>query len=158
MRLLATLRASTQEGGKEVGKQGGKQGGKEGGRPGSAAAAAAIVDTRPPSEYAAAHLAGACSLPLSELRDRMGELPPATAGGVWLVAREDEMRASLAVLRGAAPAPSSDDTKGEGPPPAAMPTSARAAKTAGWNVLGRLSASPLLWAAAEGAGMLLELG
>ena len=68
------------------------------------------------------------------------------------------MRASLAVLRGAAPAPSSEEgSRGEGPPPAAMPTSARAAKTAGWNVLGRLSASPLLWAAAEGAG-LLELG
>ena len=137
VRLVATLRAST----------------KEGGKPGSAAA---IVDTRPPAEYAEAHLAGACSLPLVELRERMGELPPATAGGLWVVAREDEMRTSVAILTGLEPAPASEVTRGEGPPPVALATTAKAAKTAGWRILGSLDASPLLWAAAAGAGLLEE--
>ena len=148
VRLVATLRAST----------------KEGGKPGSATAivdTAAIVDTRSPAEYAAAHLAGACSLPLAELRERMGELPPATAGGLWVVAREDEMRISVAILTGLAPGrtSTSEVSRGEEPPPAALPTAAKAAKagkTAGWRILGSLSASPLLWAAAAGAGLLEE--
>ena len=139
VRLVATLRASTKEGGK-------------------AGSAAAIVDTRSAAEYAAAHLAGACSLPLAELRERMGELPPATAGGLWVVAREDEMRTSVAILTGLEPGrtSTSEVSRGEEPPPAALPTAAKAAKTAGWRILGSLSASPLLWAAAAGAGLLEE--
>jgi rhodanese-related sulfurtransferase len=34
-----------------------------------------LVDVRPPEEYRAGHLPGARSLPLAELRSRLGELP-----------------------------------------------------------------------------------
>jgi rhodanese-related sulfurtransferase/predicted transcriptional regulator len=34
-----------------------------------------VIDTRPPSEYAAGHIAGAISLPIDELQERLKELP-----------------------------------------------------------------------------------
>ncbi|HRO31471.1 MULTISPECIES: metalloregulator ArsR/SmtB family transcription factor [Micrococcaceae] len=34
-----------------------------------------VVDVRPAEEYSAAHIPGAVSMPLDELRDRLGELP-----------------------------------------------------------------------------------
>ena len=34
-----------------------------------------ILDTRPASEYAAGHIAGALSVPVDELKDRLGKLP-----------------------------------------------------------------------------------
>ena len=153
VQLVGTLRDSTKGGGSAVD-----------GTPGSAAA---IVDTRPPVEYAAAHLAGACSLPLAELRERTGELPPATASGLWVVARPDEMRASVAFLTGLPDVAfltglepdkgHADVSRDTEPPPAAPAATAKAAKAAaGWRILGSLGASPLLWAAVAGAGLLEE--
>lgn len=34
-----------------------------------------VVDTRPPAEYAAGHIAGAISVPIDELQDRLRQLP-----------------------------------------------------------------------------------
>jgi rhodanese-related sulfurtransferase len=34
-----------------------------------------VLDVRPDEEYAAAHIPGALSIPLEELRDRLSELP-----------------------------------------------------------------------------------
>jgi rhodanese-related sulfurtransferase len=36
---------------------------------------AAVLDVRPPDEYAAGHIAGAVSIPLAELEERLDELP-----------------------------------------------------------------------------------
>lgn len=36
---------------------------------------AAVIDVRPPEEFAAGHVPGAVSIPLSELQQRLGELP-----------------------------------------------------------------------------------
>jgi rhodanese-related sulfurtransferase/DNA-binding transcriptional ArsR family regulator len=36
---------------------------------------ATLIDVRPPEEYAAGHIAGALSFPLSDLKHRLGELP-----------------------------------------------------------------------------------
>jgi rhodanese-related sulfurtransferase/predicted transcriptional regulator len=35
-----------------------------------------LVDVRPPEEFEAGHIAGARSIPIDELEDRLGELPP----------------------------------------------------------------------------------
>lgn len=35
-----------------------------------------VIDVRPPEEYRTGHIAGARSLPLDELQERLGELPP----------------------------------------------------------------------------------
>jgi rhodanese-related sulfurtransferase len=43
---------------------------------------AAVIDVRPAEEYAAGHVPGAVSIPLAELRQRLGELP----AGVEIVA------------------------------------------------------------------------
>ncbi|QCU78936.1 metalloregulator ArsR/SmtB family transcription factor [Citricoccus sp. SGAir0253] len=40
-----------------------------------AAGRVAVVDVRPAEEFAAAHIPGAVSIPLEELRERLGELP-----------------------------------------------------------------------------------
>ena len=111
----------------------------------AACATGAVVDTRPIAEYSAAHLAGSCSLPLEELQARTGELPPATASGLWVVARPDELRASLALLSGTPLTPEGETAE------------ATASKqAAGWRILGRLSASPALWKAAASVGLLEE--
>jgi len=41
-----------------------------------AAAAVAIVDVREPREYSAGHLPGAVNIPLADLSERLGEIPP----------------------------------------------------------------------------------
>ncbi len=43
---------------------------------GRSASAPVIVDARTPDEYAAAHIPGAINIPVTELPDRLGELPP----------------------------------------------------------------------------------
>ncbi len=35
-----------------------------------------VLDVRPPAEYAAGHIPGAISIPISQLRERLAELPP----------------------------------------------------------------------------------
>eukprot|EP00312_Isochrysidales_sp_CCMP1244_P029897 CAMPEP_0202776164 /NCGR_PEP_ID=MMETSP1388-20130828/50026_1 /ASSEMBLY_ACC=CAM_ASM_000864 /TAXON_ID=37098 /ORGANISM="Isochrysis sp, Strain CCMP1244" /LENGTH=135 /DNA_ID=CAMNT_0049445317 /DNA_START=35 /DNA_END=438 /DNA_ORIENTATION=+ len=97
----------------------------------AACASAAIVDTRTPASYVSAHLCGSSSFPLAELPERSGELPPATAGGVWVLAEADELTASLAFLGGG----------GGG------------AKAAGWRILGSLTSTAALWDAAAAAGL-----
>lgn len=37
-----------------------------------------VVDVRPPEEYAAGHVAGSVNIPLRELEQRLGDLPPST--------------------------------------------------------------------------------
>jgi len=49
-----------------------------------------LVDVRPPEEYAQGHIAGALSLPLDSLEERLRELPPerevvAYCRGPWCV-------------------------------------------------------------------------
>jgi len=41
-----------------------------------AASAMAIVDVREPREFSAGHLPGAVNIPLAELSERLGEIPP----------------------------------------------------------------------------------
>lgn len=38
-----------------------------------------VLDTRPPGEYAAGHIAGAISVPVDELKERLGKLPKGKA-------------------------------------------------------------------------------
>lgn len=110
----------------------------------AACASGVIVDTRAPISYAAGHLTSSCSLPLAELAARSGELPPATADGVWVVAEPDEMEPTLAFLR------NRHDAAAE------AAAAAPAHKAAGWRVLGTLSASASLWATAQQLGLFEE--
>jgi hypothetical protein len=52
-----------------------------------------LVDTRPADQYAARHLRGSTSLPLSELQDRTGELPPPPCDLVVLASAGEEAAA-----------------------------------------------------------------
>eukprot|EP00962_Isochrysis_galbana_P017290 scaffold4971_cov94-Isochrysis_galbana.AAC.4 len=49
-----------------------------------------LVDTRPADQYAARHLCGSTSLPLSELQNRTGELPPPPCDLVVLASAGEE--------------------------------------------------------------------
>lgn len=56
-----------------------------------------LLDVRPPEEYAAGHIAGAVSIPLDELPDRLAELPPdqeivAYCRGAFCVMAHDAVR------------------------------------------------------------------
>lgn len=56
-----------------------------------------ILDVRPDAEYAAGHLPGALSIPVDELSDRLGELPPGTevvayCRGAYCVMAHDAVR------------------------------------------------------------------
>ncbi len=56
-----------------------------------------VLDVRPPSEYAAGHLAGAVNIPLAELAGRIGELPErrevvAYCRGAYCVLAHDAVR------------------------------------------------------------------
>lgn len=56
-----------------------------------------ILDVRPDAEYAAGHLPGALNIPVDELSDRLGELPPGTevvayCRGAYCVMAHDAVR------------------------------------------------------------------
>ncbi len=61
--------------------------------------APALLDTRHASAFAACHLIGAVNIPQTELRNRSGELPPATdAAGLTVVVTADNSAAVLEAL------------------------------------------------------------
>lgn len=57
-----------------------------------------LVDLRPTAEFEAKHLAGACSLPLDSLRERMFELPPPGEWPLSLIGDESDLAAAREIL------------------------------------------------------------
>lgn len=57
-----------------------------------------LIDLRSSAEFTHGHLAGACSMPLSELETRMFELPPPGEWPISLVGNANEVAAAQALL------------------------------------------------------------
>ena len=91
-----------------------------------AVAAGSIIDTREAAQFAAAHLVNASSFPLSELRERLAELPPTHGSRLRVMADSD---AALAVAVGSLVGAAGNER--------------------GWNVVDSFVASPHLWTVAK---------